>query len=65
MSTLREQIDALEAELGGHGLGGVPGAMLKSVVLPQLRLLKEEQHAAVTAAVTEIVTVLRRVFELD
>ena len=65
MSTLKEKLDALEAELGGHGLGGVPAAMLRSVILPQLRLLKEEQHAAVTAAVTEIVTVLRRIFEID
>lgn len=63
--TLREQIDALEKELGSHALGGVPAAMLKSVILPQLRMLGEEQKAAVNGAVKEIVTVLRRIFEVD
>lgn len=64
MSTLRDKLSHLERAIpsGDHPL---LDSILRTVVLPQLRMIPEQDAAKVKDAVRNIINILRDVFDVD
>lgn len=63
--SLRAKIDQVEKELTAVKVAGPLDAILRAVLLPQLRGLPDAAEADVRQGVREIVAALTRIFELD
>lgn len=62
--TLRERIETVEKEMQGLHAHPMLDAVLKSVVLPQLKSLPERELKNVQQSVREIVKVLKDAFDV-
>ncbi|POB11434.1 hypothetical protein [Sulfobacillus sp. hq2] len=63
-NTLKEKFDRLEKELEGESMHPMVDAVLKNVVIPQLKSVPDAEAHKVKAVVRRIVKTLQDVFEV-